>query len=79
MWGSNFPATHDRSIKPQLVMARDELSFLPEEDQCWLFGETALKLWPTLRETRNYRGVSKTPSPLLPKRRSVRSTLPAGP
>lgn len=49
MWGSNFPATHDRSLKEQLMMARDELSFLPQEDQRWLFGETALKLWPMLR------------------------------
>lgn len=49
MWGSNFPATHDRGLKEQFVMARDELSFLPEEDQHWLFGETALKLWPRLR------------------------------
>jgi len=49
MWGSNFPATHDRSLKEQLAMAREELSFLPSEDQRWLFGETALTLWPMLR------------------------------
>jgi L-fuconolactonase len=49
MWGSNFPATHDRSLREQLVMAREELSFLPEEHQRWLLGETALRLWPTLR------------------------------
>ena len=49
MWGSNYPATHDRSLKEQLAMAREELSFLPSEDQRWLFGETALTLWPMLR------------------------------
>jgi len=49
MWGSNFPATHDRGLKEQLAMAREELAFLPEEDQRWLFGETALTLWPMLR------------------------------
>jgi predicted TIM-barrel fold metal-dependent hydrolase len=49
MWGSNYPATHDRSLKEQLEMAREELSFLPSEDQRWLFGETALTLWPMLR------------------------------
>jgi predicted TIM-barrel fold metal-dependent hydrolase len=49
MWGSNFPATHDRGLKEQFAMARQELAFLPEEDQRWLFGETALSLWPMLR------------------------------
>lgn len=49
MWGSNFPATHDRSLKDQLHLAREELSFLPQEDQRWIFGETALTLWPMLR------------------------------
>jgi len=49
MWGSNFPATHDRGLKEQLEMARAELSFLPAEDQRWLFGEAALALWPMLR------------------------------
>jgi predicted TIM-barrel fold metal-dependent hydrolase len=49
MWGSNFPATYDRTLKEQLELARRELAFLPEEDQRWLFGETALTLWPMLR------------------------------
>jgi predicted TIM-barrel fold metal-dependent hydrolase len=49
MWGSNFPATHDRPLKEQLVLAREELSFASTEEQRWLFGETALTLWPMLR------------------------------
>jgi L-fuconolactonase len=49
MWGSNFPATYDRSLKDQFDLARQELSFLPQEDQRWIFGETALMLWPMLR------------------------------
>jgi len=49
MWGSNFPATYDRSLKEQYELARNELSFIPEADQRRLFGETALELWPTLR------------------------------
>jgi len=49
MWGSNFPATHDRPLKEQLALAREELSFVPIEQQRWLFGETALSLWPELR------------------------------
>ncbi len=49
MWGSNFPATNDRSLKDQFDLARQELSFLPQEDQRWIFGETALTLWPMLR------------------------------
>ncbi len=49
MWGSNFPATYDRSLRDQFDLARQELSFLPQEDQRWIFGETALMLWPMLR------------------------------
>ena len=49
MWGSNFPATHDRSFKEQVDLAREDLTFLPQNDQHWLFGETALSLWPSLR------------------------------
>jgi amidohydrolase family protein len=49
MWGSNFPATNDRSLKEQYDLARNELSFVPEADQRRLFGETALSLWPMLQ------------------------------
>jgi predicted TIM-barrel fold metal-dependent hydrolase len=49
MWGSNFPATHDRSFKEQLGLAREDLAFVSQEDQRWLFGETALSVWPSLR------------------------------
>jgi predicted TIM-barrel fold metal-dependent hydrolase len=49
MWGSNFPATHDRPLTEQLALAQEDLSFVPAEQQRWLFGETALTLWPELR------------------------------
>jgi L-fuconolactonase len=49
MWGSNYPATHDRSFKEQVELAREDLAFLSQEDRRWLFGETALSLWPALR------------------------------
>jgi predicted TIM-barrel fold metal-dependent hydrolase len=49
MWGSNFPATNDRSLKEQYDLARNELSFVAEVDQRRLFGETALSLWPMLQ------------------------------
>ena len=49
MWGSNFPATYDRSLKEQVELARKQLVFLPAEEQRWIFGETALSLWPMLR------------------------------
>jgi predicted TIM-barrel fold metal-dependent hydrolase len=49
MWGSNFPATNDRSLKEQYDLARNELSFVSDADQRRLFGETALNLWPILR------------------------------
>jgi L-fuconolactonase len=49
IWGSNFPATYDRTLKQQLELARDQLSFASSEEQRWIFGEAALSLWPTLR------------------------------
>lgn len=49
MWGSNFPATHDRPLKEQLALAREDLSFASAEEQRWIFAETALTLWPKLR------------------------------
>jgi L-fuconolactonase len=49
MWGSNFPATHDRSLKAQLELAIDALSFTTEDERRWLFGESARTLWPALR------------------------------
>jgi predicted TIM-barrel fold metal-dependent hydrolase len=48
MWGSNFPNTYDRSLKDQLALALDELSFVPEADRRWVFSETARSLWPML-------------------------------
>jgi L-fuconolactonase len=49
MWGTNFPASNDRSFKGFVEYARQELSFLSSEEQRWVFGETALSLWPMLR------------------------------
>jgi hypothetical protein len=46
---SNYPATHYRSFKEQVEMEREDLAFLPQEDQRWLLGETALSLWPAPR------------------------------
>ncbi len=48
IWGSNFPATYDRTLKQQLELAREQLSFASTQEQRWMFGETALRLWPTL-------------------------------
>ena len=48
MWGSNFPNTYDRSLKEQLALALDELSFVPEADRRWLFADTARSVWPML-------------------------------
>ncbi len=48
MWGSNFPNTYDRSLKDQLALALDELSFAPEADRRWIFADTARSLWPML-------------------------------
>jgi L-fuconolactonase len=51
MWGSNYPAHWHRygDMKERLAIMQDDFSFLGEEDRRWIFGETALSLWPTLR------------------------------
>ena len=51
MWGSNYPAHWEKygSIKDRLPLMQHDLSFLSAEDQRWIFGETALSLWPALR------------------------------
>lgn len=48
IWGSNFPATHDRGLEAQLEMAREALTFVSEVDRRWIFGAAALELWPML-------------------------------
>jgi len=49
MWGSNFSASNDRSYQGFVAYAREKLSFLSSDEQRWIFGETALSLWPMLR------------------------------
>ena len=47
-WGSNFPAA--KPPLPELVaLARNALSFLPRQDQDWIFFKTAQVLYPALR------------------------------
>jgi L-fuconolactonase len=47
VWGSNFPAAPQEL--PQLItMARNALSFLPQQDQDWIFFKTAQALYPAL-------------------------------
>ena len=50
MWSSNYPA-HPKfgGIKGRLEESKKALAFLSKEDQAWIFGETALTLWPGLR------------------------------
>jgi L-fuconolactonase len=54
MWGSNYPAHwhHYGDLKERLAIMRDDFSFLGAEDRNWVFGETALSLWPMLRGAR---------------------------
>ena len=51
MFGSNYPAHWDRCgmIKDRLPLMQEDLAFLSKEDRRWIFGETALSLWPSLR------------------------------
>jgi predicted TIM-barrel fold metal-dependent hydrolase len=47
LWGSNFPAA--KPPLPELIaIARNALSFLPQQDQDWIFFKTAQKLYPAL-------------------------------
>jgi L-fuconolactonase len=47
MWGSNFPAAKP-PLPELLAMARNALSFLPQQDQDWIFFRTAQTLYPAL-------------------------------
>ncbi len=49
MWSSNSPA-HPRfgSVKERLDIAKKELSFLGQNEQEWIFGKTAMRVYPTL-------------------------------
>ena len=49
MWGTNFPASNDRSFQGFVEYAQKELSFLLPDEKRWVFGDTALRLWPMLR------------------------------
>lgn len=63
LWGSNFPSTRDRSLKEQLDLARKQLSFLSPEEQSLIFGETALRLWPSLKQPQRGAHHSNTEAP----------------
>jgi predicted TIM-barrel fold metal-dependent hydrolase len=49
MWGTNFPASNDRSYRGFVDYAQEQFSFLLPDERRWIFGETALNLWPMLR------------------------------
>jgi L-fuconolactonase len=48
MWGSNFPAHTKKfgSLADRLRIMHEDFSFLAPEDLAWIFGRTALSLWP---------------------------------
>jgi L-fuconolactonase len=49
MWGTNFPASNDRTYRGFVDFTQEQLSFLSLEERRWVFGDTALSLWPMLR------------------------------
>ncbi len=49
MWGTNFPASNDRSYQGFVEYAEEQLAFLSTEERRSILGETALSLWPMLR------------------------------
>ncbi|MFZ0836133.1 MAG: amidohydrolase family protein, partial [Xanthobacteraceae bacterium] len=46
-WGSNFPNSPG-TVSEILAAARQAFSFAKASDQDWIFGKTALALYPTL-------------------------------
>jgi predicted TIM-barrel fold metal-dependent hydrolase len=50
MWSSNYPTSQDRPYAAMVDLARQRAAFLTEGDQRWLFSETALAVWPELRD-----------------------------
>jgi predicted TIM-barrel fold metal-dependent hydrolase len=48
-WGSNFPAAEDK-LPALAALAKDALSFLPQQDQDWIFFKTAQTLYPALTD-----------------------------
>jgi predicted TIM-barrel fold metal-dependent hydrolase len=49
MWGTNFPASNDRTYRGFVNFAQEQLSFLSLDERRWVFGDAALSLWPMLR------------------------------
>jgi L-fuconolactonase len=47
-WGSNFPAT-EGTLAEILGKAQKALSFASAADREWIFGKTALELYPSLK------------------------------
>ncbi len=50
MWSSNYPASQDRPYTAMVDLARERTAFLPEDSRRQLFSETALTVWPELRD-----------------------------
>jgi predicted TIM-barrel fold metal-dependent hydrolase len=50
MWSSNYPA-HPKfgGVKSRLDVAKHELAFLGESERAWIFGETALSVYTSLK------------------------------
>lgn len=50
MWSSNYPA-HPRlgGIKSRLEASQKAFAFMSEADRRWIFSDTALSVWPSLR------------------------------
>ena len=46
-WGSNFPASEGKLVD-NLALAKKSLACLSAEDQAWIFGKTAQRLYPAL-------------------------------
>ena len=47
MWGSDFPLVNSREGYPfALKLAMDQFKDKSEEDRAWIFGKTALKVFP---------------------------------
>ena len=49
MWGSDYPASHERSYREWVELARAATGELSEDEADRFLSGTALELWPELR------------------------------
>jgi len=58
MWGTDWPLVENHcGYAKALVMVRDEMKFLNEEDKSWMLSKTVERVWPFDRQTGGIGGI----------------------